>query len=409
MGYRRYKPNDKDLIFAEYFNDEISVRRNGGIPTDVTFDKGVAEFNGGSSLINFDHKLYGNQSLSIRIRFKKDSLSAIGYLFDFRSSGGTLGSGFAYIAATTGVLVKQLGSAEYLNGVLDASPTIVVDTWYDYVITGATYKTGTGANPFIVGTYRVVNSNWFDGGISLIEIYNRALTAEEVSNLYNSSRYKVPQLNTATLSQILDVSARSGVVRNKFSGDTIGGNLVPEVVNTSMAVHKEGSIRTMLFDGNSSKVDAGSYYDLTGDITVLAWVKPRSYGEGGAFSSYMLSNLQLVLGMQESNTRYFFVSAGLITFAYSAAGSVTINEYQLLIITRTASGIANFYIDGENNGTVDQSSGTPVAGTENIHIGNRFTATESFDGLISEVKVLSGLMTAQEISRYYSSTRHLYK
>ena len=54
MSYQRYKSLDKNLIFAEYMNSEQETRRNGGVPTDVIFDKGVATFNGSSSDIDID-------------------------------------------------------------------------------------------------------------------------------------------------------------------------------------------------------------------------------------------------------------------------------------------------------------------------------------------------------------------
>jgi len=37
---------DKRLIFRETFSSEAEVRRNGGTPVGVTFDKGVAVFSG---------------------------------------------------------------------------------------------------------------------------------------------------------------------------------------------------------------------------------------------------------------------------------------------------------------------------------------------------------------------------
>jgi hypothetical protein len=46
MSYRRYKNSDKSLVFAEYFNSEQEVRRNGGVPTDVTFERGVLSLMG---------------------------------------------------------------------------------------------------------------------------------------------------------------------------------------------------------------------------------------------------------------------------------------------------------------------------------------------------------------------------
>lgn len=47
----REAPNSpyKGLVFRETFNDDVTVRKNGGTPTDVDFNNGVAGFNGSST------------------------------------------------------------------------------------------------------------------------------------------------------------------------------------------------------------------------------------------------------------------------------------------------------------------------------------------------------------------------
>ena len=47
------------------------------------------------------------------------------------------------------------------------------------------------------------------------------------------------------------------------------------------------------FDGLTSRIDCGSYHDLTGDVTILAWVKPHNAGEGG--QGFIISNAQFVI------------------------------------------------------------------------------------------------------------------
>ena len=69
-------------------------------------------------------------------------------------------------------------------------------------------------------------------------------------------------------------------------------------------------------------------------------------------------------------------------------------------------GDCELYLNGEWDTGGD--SGTPAAGTENILVGDRGAGTTNFDGDIPEVIVLSGLLTAEEISQYYTATKHLY-
>jgi hypothetical protein len=194
-----------------------------------------------------------------------------------------------------------------------------------------------------------------------------------------------------------------GVIRNLLSGDTIGGELVPEVVLTDMEVAKEGSIYTPRFNGSTSKVDCGSYDPLVGDITVLGWVRANSFGESNL--GRILFNGQLILRGNSSGSRFFFTSNAEVNSAMAAVNSFVTREYLLITIVRTAEGTANIYINGELSGSADQDSGTPAAGTQDIHIGNNHISSTTWDGDIPETIILSGLLTPTEISQYYSSTK----
>jgi len=65
------------------------------------------------------------------------------------------------------------------------------------------------------------------------------------------------------------------------------------------------------------------------------------------------------------------------------------------------------YINGNLSGSANQNSGTPVAGS-NIILGNVSGQTQDFDGLISNVRVINGLLSTQEIEQIYSSERRIY-
>ena len=82
------------------------------------------------------------------------------------------------------------------------------DMWYDFVVTyeragshviyvdGVAISTWDApdsllrpfSNGFNIGTYRGRNNRWFNGSIGLAQIYNRALTAQEVEQNYNATK-----------------------------------------------------------------------------------------------------------------------------------------------------------------------------------------------------------------------------
>ena len=384
MSWRRGRPTDRDLIFAEYFNDQQSVLRNGGIPTDVTFENGVAKVD--SSNIEYIGTL--NLTGSVRLRIKASNISTLQYIIDFREEvgGGSGGIGFVRIATNT---ISISAGITYINGEQDNSLVGYENEFIDVVAVGviidsrlinvATRYGGT-SNPVLLGE------------IELLEIYNKALTAEEVTNLFLSKRYRIPQLGN----KILHVTARKGVVQNTLSGDTIQGELVPEVVVTDTEVVKEGSIYTPRFNGSSSKIDCGDYNDLTGDITVLAWVNRAN--DIVNFDN-LLSNGQFRL--------YYFSDVLFARNDNGASGfstNIFLNEngnWMHIAVVRKSSGSITFYKDAVDV-TASDTAAAPVAGTSPIQIG-------PWGNKIAETQILLGLLTLAEISQYYSSTKHLYQ
>jgi hypothetical protein len=190
MSYRRGKPLDKNLVFAEYFSSEQEVRRNGGIPTDVTFDNGVATFNGTSSIIQHP-TLYLTDTCSIRFKVNLKNEGDQGlwgqigeWNYVFRLVGGVLYYEAKPLAGTldysdrdTEIVIAQSGSNAvcYQDGVQVGTFSSIIKT------------------PILEEIGRT-NSIFSPADIELIEAYNKALTAEEVSNLYNDARYAVPNL-----------------------------------------------------------------------------------------------------------------------------------------------------------------------------------------------------------------------
>ena len=60
-----YTSEDHRILFRETFQDEFTVRRNGGTPTDMVFEKGIAALNGTSSKIQVNKAFKGIGSLRL--------------------------------------------------------------------------------------------------------------------------------------------------------------------------------------------------------------------------------------------------------------------------------------------------------------------------------------------------------
>lgn len=172
--------NYPNLVKRITFNDEQTLRKGGGEPTDVVFSEGKGTFNGSSSKVNYDLGLNG--TYSVRIRCNPTSFAADRYLFDARGSN-TDGVGRILLTNSTGI-INHLSGTSYVNGV--ATTTTVVGVNNEIIISGMTLTEGTGANKTLVGS-RSLDITEFLGTIDLVEIYEGTLTPSEVANMANDS------------------------------------------------------------------------------------------------------------------------------------------------------------------------------------------------------------------------------
>jgi len=182
--------------------------------------------------------------------------------------------------------------------------------------------------------------------------------------------------------------------------------IIPLVVNTATSLVKDGDIIAMLFNGLTSKIDCGAYDNLIGDKTFCYWSKfyPDA-STGNDFIVFRNGQLQI----DENKSASCWLTSNNSTYAQSAAVLLPRAKWKLMVISRTSTGVTNFYIDGVLSGTANQSSGTPVAGTTNIGIGRRGDANSTFfNGLIDKVRIIDGILSVNEISEIFSSERTKY-
>ena len=159
----------KRVIFRETFADEQSVRRNGGTPTNVTFSKGVGEFNGTNSKVQINRPFKG--TVSIRVVFASVTPLAGKYIVDFRTNDGA-----GYIYFSSDVVVQHSGGTRYVDGI---PASAVSNNTKEIIITGILIDNNSG----YIGCLRDGSSNFITADIDFVEIYNYALTQSEIANM----------------------------------------------------------------------------------------------------------------------------------------------------------------------------------------------------------------------------------
>jgi hypothetical protein len=381
---------NKKPIFRETFADEATTRSLNGQPTAVTYSNGVAS----CVAANSSKLYYPNRPLSgvysVRLKLKSCAFSTNGLIVDFRGATGT-GAGYVIFFNATALAVSS--GTLYVNGVV--TTTINPSLSNDIIVTGMTIAS---IETFLSSRYSstaFVSAEW-----ELFEVYEGTLTAQEVKNLYENKRYEQIQYKLTT-PEILNIDGKNGTISNKYSGSRINGNLVPNIVNTAVTSVRNDGINAMSFNGGTSKLDCGSYDTLVGDKTFVCWMKPLTYG--GNAQGILYNNVKLAI---------FFVGNVFRLYSdgttFCASGTIKLGSNQLFIATRSSTGVTNFYINGVLSGTANQSSGTPAAGSTNLFIGNRSDGTGAFDGTLSGVRVVSGILSVDEISQLFSNERKNY-
>jgi len=212
---------DKGLIFRETFNSEADVRRNGGVPTDTTFEDGLAKYPGVSSgAITYANRPLLAGYYTIRFRFKYFTESTYRYLFTRRFADGSSSTDPCIRIYNVPDTLEVNGVSNdniYVNGV----DTNTITTGSDKEIV-AVFRLLDDINSFYLFGYTAGGGNGLFGSeAEFVEIYNYRWSAEEVANAYNKSRFRdiAPDIKDRT---ILDVNAFGGSVVNRLTGDVYG-------------------------------------------------------------------------------------------------------------------------------------------------------------------------------------------
>ncbi len=149
-----------------------------------------------------------------------------------------------------------------------------------------------------------------------------------------------------------------------------------------------GSSPSLLFDGtNDALVKTGDVIGA-GDVTISTVINARGWGGGGL--GKIIANNKFYLDISHSTDSVRVISDGS-QIAASATSSIVLSTSYVISITRTSAGVTNFYINGALSSTADQSSGTPIAGSD-TYIGNRSTGTMAFDGSIGTIVVFPSIL-----------------
>ena len=237
-------------------------------------------FNGSSSKIDLSNLgLGGAATRTISAWINVNSLSGNRTIFQYGNSAANNRFGFA-IESTTGKLYVEY----YGRDAITSSPQITVGNWFHVVATynGGAIETPTNTQIYVngsavsmsttgtetgvanttdsnygIGYRRASSTQYFNGKIDQVRIFNKALSSSEVTTLYNET--------SATASTFDIFSDSSAVALYELDGDArdIGNLYDGTATNVKYA-----------YNGTATNV---TYQEATKFQPDLVWIKARNY------------------------------------------------------------------------------------------------------------------------------------
>jgi len=189
-----------------------------------------------------------------------------------------------------------------------------------------------------------------------------------------------------TATQVLDKSGQNN------TGTRTGG--------TSATVGKLG--QAMKFNGSSNITFTSTLLNITGPVSVSAWVKV------GAFSDYQMivargqgnaQSTQYELRIDPGGTADFLITNGSSAFnATKSVGEAGVWKHIIGVFDGTT---LKVYVNGIK-GTDATLTGTQSTTTQGFEIGSRAGGSYKINGSIDDVRVYSRALSASEVRQLYS-------
>lgn len=306
-----------------------------------------------------------------------------------------LGSWNHYMCTYDGATIKG-----YRNGVLVVSTSV----------TGSISHSTVSLQ---IGKYST-NPQYFSGLLDDVRIYNRALSATEIKQLYNSGKVTVgasaPQfMNNGLVGYwsmgANDVTWTTNIMKD-LSGQGNSGQLVAMSTTTSPVAGKTGG--AMRFDGVNDYVNVGDIASLDfgvgQDFAISFWYKINSTSGGPPIFKRQESGGNE--GYQFTYAGTFVIDATAGQIALTPSPTLTIGVWHHLVGLRNGT-TAQLFIDGVLNGSttnviVDDSLTTAQPLWFGRHLDS-WTSPDYLSGSIDQVRIYNRALSATEVKQLYNS------
>ena len=327
---------------------------------------------------------------------------------------------YAQVSTTGGVsfFTNQSGASQASS---TATGVIVAGNWYHmtYVRRGATVQIyingvdstttiGSHSNPsssssnFEFGRYAPGNIE-MNGQVDELRVYDRALSADEVSGLY---RLNTPTGTDTSLKGYWSFNGKdiSGTTAFDQSGAGNNGTLTN---SPTKVIGKLGQALSFS-EVNDTYVNIGTSaaLDFTSALSLSAWVKPDTANENnrGIVGRWVTGTSGYMMYLSSGKLRCYVDDI----YSESVATLSSAGDWYHLGCSWDGTTIRG-YINGVADGTAAKSAPSTADTGYKLVIGSygfgNPNLTAIFDGKIDEVRIYNRALTASEITSLYNSSR----
>lgn len=303
------------------------------------------------------------------------------------------------------------GSWRYFCGVADKDANAV-----KLYVDGAEVASNSGSGgswPSITNTDALTlgsgnAANYYAGSLDETRIYSRALSSEEIAQLY---RLTTPTGTDASLKGYWSFNGQD--VSGTTAYDRSGGGFNGTITGASVTPGKLG--QGLSFNGSSTYVTISDQSALKpNNVTLSAWIKPGSLSAVGAiiekgdantagYGMYALTSNKLCSVIR--------TTTGTLVSGASTVSSLQVGTWSHLAATYDGTTL-KLYVNGAftaliNDGACGLNTGTGniVNDTSSLRIGSRNGSSSFFNGLIDESRVYNRALSDSEIAALYNSGR----
>ena len=258
-----------------------------------------------------------------------------------------------------------------------------------------------------IGRRAFYNSQYFNGSIDQVRIYDKALSSDEVSILYNETT------STASDTNVLGEGSGLALYTLDYDASDESGNYDGTPTDVTFGV--DGQINWgAKFNGSSSYIDTNLQMPSTTTFTFSCWFYKNdsaNYHLIGDFNSTAtLSSGRFRVQLASTDDISVGVGNGTNMDFSVFTPTVSLNQIWRHIAVTVDGTSVKAYIDGSQVGTTDTSLYSLASGVNDFAIGAYHTSSgkQNFNGTIDQVRIFQKALSQNEVDTLYGETACVY-